>query len=68
MVEVYHPIVCRETTALWHSLAHTGTVYHPIVCRETTAGTKSSGVSVEYITLLSVGKPRLIVLPIHIPE
>ena len=34
---VYHPIVCRETTALDYGLYPTRIVYHPIVCRETTA-------------------------------
>ena len=36
-VRVYHPIVCRETTAPDHVVRPCSPVYHPIVCRETTA-------------------------------
>ena len=34
---VYHPIVCRETTAAFVERTVERGVYHPIVCRETTA-------------------------------
>ena len=34
---VYHPIVCRETTAFPTVRSFFWLVYHPIVCRETTA-------------------------------
>ena len=36
-IKVYHPIVCRETTADKCDTTQTQRVYHPIVCRETTA-------------------------------
>ena len=55
---VYHPIVCRETTAWPISLFAELTVYHPIVCRETTARRYDIYALSEFITLLSVGKPR----------
>ena len=37
MFGVYHPIVCRETTAQCVYRIVSSAVYHPIVCRETTA-------------------------------
>ena len=39
---VYHPIVCRETTACLGVNGCGVEVYHPIVCRETTAFTTSA--------------------------
>ena len=58
IVTVYHPIVCRETTAFRLKVYVKREVYHPIVCRETTAQYRSITSSLQYITLLSVGKPR----------